>query len=389
MADPGVGEGESPSLKVAEPPLKPSWQESARRFLMHGVTFASTCVTAFLLLRASRHVLPSGSWHVGLALTALVGVIFLVIAIHELGHFLSARHSGQTVLRAQVGPFDFIAGRKRWRVRWRRATIRVDGYVMACADFSRPLRPQMLWMVAGGIAANLIAAVGFLNLAAVLPAPWSLVALAIAVYNTGIGLANAIPTQIALPSDGMNLLAWWRGIPDDHPDLLTSRITSASIAGHTADEVSEADLARLDAGPLPSQLLAHWIRFKAGQMRGEWAASADAARALDAFCETAPPEHAQHFADIRWMARVDGAFSQALADGRPDALRTLSFDKHAHWLSPFRWPRSQALLATFEGNISLRDRLLAESAWWAEDSVDGAVGVSEAFLRNLQLTVQE
>lgn len=87
-------------------------------------------------------------------------------------------------------------------------------------------------------------------------------------------------------------------------------------------------------------------------MRGEWAASADAGRAPEALCCNASPALAKRLTDLRWMARVDAAFSQALADGRPDELRLLNFDKGAHWLAPYRWPRPLALLAAFEGNIS-------------------------------------
>ncbi len=374
---PRAGEGASPPPEVSALWIQPPWRETLFRFLMHAVMLVSAAAAMWLLLRATGQVFPLGTLYILIAVFAMVGLLFLTTAIHEGGHFLAARHAGQTVVRAQLGPFEFIAGRSGWRARRRKAAMNVGGYVMACADYSRPWRPQMLWMMSGGIAANLVAALVFAALALSLPGPWSPLAWAIAVQNAGHGLANAFPTRIAMPSDGMQLLAWWRGIAEDHPDLIASRVTSASIAGHTADEVSDADLATLDDGPLPSQVLAQWIRLKAAQMRGEWAASADAGRALEALCGSASPDLTKRLADLRWMARVDAAFSQALADGRPDALRSLEFDEGPHWLCPYRWPRTQALLAAFEGNISLRDALLAESARWAEDSVDGAVGVSE------------
>lgn len=372
-----------PSAEFSELWTQPAWREKTARFLAHATTAAAMGVSTWLLLAGTETLPPGGFAGFVLALGVLVGVWFVTIAIHEGGHFVAARLVGMSVLRVQLGSLELIAGRSGWRMRWRRSAIRVGGFVIAVADHTRPWRPQMLPLMAGGIVANLLAAALFSSLAFVLTAPWSIICVAIAVINAGLGLVNAFPTRIALPSDGMQLLAWWRGIPETHPDLVTQRLTSASVAGSTADHVSDADLAVLDAGTLPSQLFAHWIRLKAAQLRGDWPASAQWGRVFERSATTASPDLAKRLADLRWMAWIETAFSDAMATGRPDALRELPYDPAADWMGPCRWLRVQALLAAFDGNNSHCDALLAKSARWAEDAVDRAVPVSEEKLRQV------
>src|SRR5579883_2268328 len=62
-------------------------------------------------------------------------VITLIVTIHELGHFLTARACGVAVDRFSIGFGRSIAAiRDKWGVEWRLAWLPLGGYVKFAGD---------------------------------------------------------------------------------------------------------------------------------------------------------------------------------------------------------------------------------------------------------------
>ena len=62
-------------------------------------------------------------------------VITLIVAIHELGHFLTARAFGVKVDRFSIGFGPTLAAvRDKWGVEWRLAWLPLGGYVRFAGD---------------------------------------------------------------------------------------------------------------------------------------------------------------------------------------------------------------------------------------------------------------
>ena len=62
-------------------------------------------------------------------------IITLIVTIHELGHFLTARAFGVAVDRFSVGFGPTLAAwRDKWGVEWRIAWLPIGGYVRFAAD---------------------------------------------------------------------------------------------------------------------------------------------------------------------------------------------------------------------------------------------------------------
>ncbi len=368
--------------------LQPPGREKFWRFCVNNTVAIAAAVAMWLMVDSFSRGIDAVLVNLMLACFSVAAFVFIAIAAHELGHFICARLAGMTVIRVQIGHLELLPSRRRWRFRWRKTVLKAGGFVIAVPDIAKPLRAQMLGMMAGGVLGNLATA-GLAFLAAVyLSGAASTAALAFAIFSVGYAVANCFPVRVSIPSDGMQFFAWLRHrIPDDHPELASLRLMRASLAGITADRVDENDVRDLETGLLPSRILAAWIRLKAAQMRSEWPAAVAHGQTFETLFASASPELAVQLADLHWMAQIETAFSQSLADARPDALRTLTKDDGPHWLAPYLWPRVQALLAAFDGNISAREALLAESKRWAEQSVDGAVGVGERVMREVVAAV--
>lgn len=323
---------------------------------------------------------------------ALVCLLILPsVLVHELGHYAGARLAGMTVLIVNVLGLELHPQRRGWRLRRsRRRLTGISGYVLASPSLSRPMRPQMLVLIAGGPAANfLIAAacgiVGWL----VFPGPEGRLLLAFATLNAGFCVVNLIPRQTPMPSDGLSLYTWLRGVDENAPDLAFTRILARSIAGQTADEIAGDELAALDSLPAQFPIIALWFRFKADQNRGDWQAAVAHADTLGALVKALDPAVRTAISEFLALFRMELAFSRAMLTGDGAWLENGRLTPKLLKSSPWLLPRCEALKATLRGDERRCAELLEVSRRHADNSVEAAVGRSEARLREYMATFRK
>ena len=103
------------------------------------------------------------SFGFGLAyLFGFIVVVFLLIAVHELGHLLAARVSDMNVSGFCVGPLRWIKEKGEWRFSLFN-DARVAGFVLALPKSSEFDRKQYMIFISGGPIASLIAALLILS----------------------------------------------------------------------------------------------------------------------------------------------------------------------------------------------------------------------------------
>lgn len=363
---------------------QPRWLVSLLGVLRFLIVLAASFLCSYLVL---RNLVVVGDLGILIALTALAIFLFAGIAIHELGHAWAARAAGMTLVRCGFFPWQGMRFRSGWRWRRRPRPYMPAAFVMAWPQPDRALAPQMMLFNAGGILANLASALALALFGAWLPPAIAGFLFGFAVVHLELAVTNALPIQGAYPSDGMNLLNWLRPGFERHPAAISARVLGRSVAGTTADKLPEDELAAMAQGGVGLQALHGWIVMKAAQNRGEWQRAAELGDQLDAAIAGMPALAAAAHADFRWIVGLETAFSKCLVAGSADALRQIPLNANANWFSPHLWPRCQALIAAFDGDTAKRDSLLAESQRHAEDSVDRALGVSEALTREAVLAV--
>jgi hypothetical protein len=375
-----VGMDES-SAVVACDPEHVLWSPSPRAnragrlcadAIVFGMTLASWWV-GFALLRDWPAVI---AFLAGAAL--LLSIVAVGVAIHEAGHALAAHRAGMTLMAVQVFNLRLEARRRGWSASWRKSPM--GSHVLAIHDLARPFRAQSMRHVSGGPLANAIACVAFAIAALLAPRPATTALALLAAWNGAICVANLVPFTRTLPTDGLQLLRWWRGIPDGHPALASTRAMAMSIAGVTADRLPAALTDRLARGSEHDRILARWIELKAHQNRGEWAGAAALADAVEKQFGALDAPVAKAYAELRELFDIEIAFSRALASGNAALLRATPLEKAA---GASRWIplRARGLLAAMAGDAAAVERLLAEAEREVEDGIDGASRISEATLR--------
>lgn len=309
------------------------------------------------------------------------------VAIHEAGHYLAARWQGMTVLRIDYFVWQIEIRRNGWKGRERPCPAPYVAAVTVVPDAHRSVRGPMLWVLAAGVLANGVSALALLLATPFVSPNTANVCIAFAWIHFGLGIGSLLPYRGTWDTDALQWLAWWRADLLQHPALARLRLLMASVAGVTADRANSADVAQLDSSDPAAAVLKLWIAMKACQNRGEWPQAAEAGRSLKACIAAVPATMTKQFAEIRWLAEAELAFSTALAESSVEPLRKLVVDRAADWSCPHLWPRCQALIAAFAGDTVTRDRLLAESQRHAENSLDRALGVSEVVMREAVLGV--
>jgi hypothetical protein len=241
------------------------------------------------------------------------------------------------------------------------------------------MREQMLKMLWGGPGANLAVAATMGAAAwAGMPHPGAWLCLAFGVMNLWLALANLVPRQKVLPSDGLALLQWWRDA--DAIDVRYLRLISLSAFGCTADRLPVDDIAALEAQPAPMPLIAMWYRLKALQHRGAWQAVAEQ-DALDPLLEAMDGASRTACADLAALLRTEIAFSAALARRDAAGLYEELLPKRTAWYAPWLPLRCEALRAVLAGDLPRCLRALARSKRHAENAVDRSLPLSEAMIR--------
>jgi len=147
----------------------------------------------------------------------------LVIGVHELGHLAGGKLRGMRFLLLVVGPFLFSRTPKG---------IRMHGLSVAMPDQSRPLRPQMLSMIAGGPIASLALAFAgvavFIGVGGLIGAHGILVA----VFSLLIFAVTALPGKMGgYMTDGRQFIDVWRGGQAVITRQRLTLITAQSLSG--------------------------------------------------------------------------------------------------------------------------------------------------------------
>lgn len=315
-------------------------------------------------------------------------ILFITVAIHEYGHVLGARWGRLTPMRMRVGRLDLLKQRRGWRVRLHRNRQPMYGFVIAYPQPGTPLRAAYIKMTVAGPSANLVAAAIFCGCGLAAGAGASEICLALAVMNLAIGVINLIPTAVKHPSDGLLLLGWWRGIPENEPGLVFTRLMGLSLEGMTADEYPEATMALLAQQPLPMRLTYEYLRLKASQDRGEWWVAEDVERELQNHLGALGPAMAHACEDLIALLRAEIVFSKMLVRGDSNELENSASRSIVEWFAPYLIPRIQALRAALAGNVQERDRQLRVSEIRVEQSLDRGLQISETRLRKAVLGVQ-
>lgn len=348
---------------------------------------------------AMRWLIMVAAWIVGTALCAVAlgnagRVVFLPIMmllplwlvallVHEGGHYAAARWAGMTVLRVRVGRMELAPQRRGWRFRYaKRQKLRLGGYVIAVHDPVRPIRRQSICMIAGGPAANLLAAM----LASVPGILWQsdvggALLLAFAVVNAATGLANLVPSSRELESDGLQLWRWRDRQREFGPGFAHARIVARMISGTTADQLPEDQLSVLDSQPTPMPIIAQWYRLKAQQHRGEWSAAADRQLVFDPLEQALSPELQAHLEDFLASIHAELAFCRAMRDRDGRHLSAAPVLEKTVWSLPSLRPRCLALQALLDGNATEGMRLLDEAHRYAGQSLDQSLVLSELLIR--------
>lgn len=319
---------------------------------------------------------------------SLVGIILLPIAsfaaalIHEFGHLKGAEWGQMIPVRMLVGNIDFKKVARGWKVRWHRSPLNLAGLVIAYATPDRSLRESSIKMTAGGPLANIAAAVFFFCIARYIEVgTLRLGFIGFAILNTAMGAINLLPTRKLFPSDGLQLLYWLRGFPEDDPSTTYTRLMGRSVCGTTAESLPDDEISALDSQPLPMPLVAIWLRLKASQNRGDWFQASGFENSLNQLLAQHEPAVVRQMDDNVVIMRAEIAFSKAMAAHEPSHVADIQLNSNARWFAPHLMPRLQAVAAKLAGDGDKAECYLRESEQQAEQSIDLALRASEALLR--------
>lgn len=131
----------------------------------------------------------------------------LVLAVHEAGHLLGGFRRGMRFLLYIVGPFQWSRTPSGIRFNWLFNLGTFGGLAAATPDPEKPLRPQLLSLIAGGPAASLMLAVLAFALFTALDGRSGAHVLIIGLLSLFIFLVTAIPSRIGgFMSDGKQFL---------------------------------------------------------------------------------------------------------------------------------------------------------------------------------------
>jgi Zn-dependent protease len=369
----------SSEIESTPPLVLPTWAQSLLEVL-HVMVLGAGWLCAIVGCVALMH-----GYSVSLEVLGwmLVPVVWIVsVCIHEYGHVLGARAAGMTPYLMHIGPLQMWALNRGWRVRLRRTRRGYSGLVMAHMNPYAGLRRQELTMTAAGPGANLIAAVIAALSALLVEQPEvNAFLLGVAGFNLAIAIANLLPRRGTFASDGMRILEWWKGINEDAPQFLIPRLDGYSVKGVTADNLPADLLTRLRSQPSPFLLCHSWYFLKGLQNRHEWAQVLEHEALLEERIAGLPTELKASFGDLVGMMRCEIAFSKVMAGQSLDHAIDHELGSELDWTNPSLRPRCRALMAVRQGDDELARSLLRTSERYVSRSIDRALHLSEARIR--------
>lgn len=343
------------------------------RGLLIGLRYAVYCVAVGLCGSA---LTSAGRPFTALALAALL--VGINVVVHECGHFLAARRMGLRVMQWRLGPFELIARRRGFRLRWHRAAKGTPvGFVHAVPPPQAPMRRAFLVTVAAGPLADFAAAVIVAGAGLLLPGAVAGPAFAFVLISLNSVLVNLYP----LPgegNDGALLRFWWRHRDEQVPGLAGMRLLALTVDGTTADRLPAEELQALET---TAPWSVAWYRAKAAQLCGDWAAARQEWQWLADWFDRLAPAQRDRLRDFRHQALAEQAFTLALAARDPAPLRVPHLlPADVVWRLPSLHARCAALQAALDGDASACTRWLDLAQRHAEDDADRALASAEARL---------
>lgn len=316
-----------------------------------------------------------------LSMILSAGLVLVALAVHEGGHYLGARFNAMPVLLMRVAALEIQVRRRGWQVRWspQLKSRRLGGFVMAAANPRRPLRRQMLWMVAMGPVFNLLVGLTCLGVAGLGQGLVAAVALAFAVINLSMALANLLPTLSVHASDGALLIAWWRHRDDQADALAPMRLLALTAAGVPSEQLPAADIALLAQGPMPQPLLAFDYRLGALLNQGDWQAALQLEPELEAVLQS----HRQSLTGMSTLItllRIELGFLRACQQQDASCLWNDGMDRDIDWFAPWLRPRCEALRAFLRGDRQQGEVHLQRALQASDNCVLRSQQPSEALL---------
>lgn len=168
--------------------------------------------------------------------------VFLVLAIHEVGHLLGGWFAGFRALLLVVGPVKLERRRDGWAVGFNRVPALWGGLAASAPTDTSDLQRRTLRMVVGGPLTSL--AVGALGVllwwllplrppSADSPAEFASLGLVLlAVGSLGIGVVTLVPaTTSGFPTDGAQILRQLRGGPEAKAHAALQALVGLSLGG--------------------------------------------------------------------------------------------------------------------------------------------------------------
>ncbi|MCS7024055.1 MAG: hypothetical protein NZV14_04605 [Bryobacteraceae bacterium] len=199
------------------------------------------------------------------ALAWLPVVLFLVIAIHEVGHLLGGMWFGLRFCLLAVGPLLVLREQNRIRIKFNRAFSLWGGLAAALPERFQNLERAMLAFTAGGPLASLLAAVALWQAPGVAARLASLCSLL-------IGCVTLVPLRSSgFVSDGGRILMFLRQAEQAKRWSALALLSSYSLAMVRPREWPEEVIQQARAVPdgSPDDLAAAWLEHKAALDRGE------------------------------------------------------------------------------------------------------------------------
>ena len=143
-----------PFFDLEEAPPKPPGSWPAR---LIGVIIG--VVISAILILADQNRLPQWHWPAFNGLL-LFPALYVVFALHEIGHFVAGKLVGLDAGGISVGPLAFAKSGKNWRFRFDWRTCIIGGFFTPLTTVDvPPLR--YVWLVAGGPLASIVLTVLF------------------------------------------------------------------------------------------------------------------------------------------------------------------------------------------------------------------------------------
>lgn len=280
---------------------------------------------------------------------ALVAVLWITIAVHELGHLLAGLWQGNRFALYAVGPLLVVREGERVRIRFNRNISLWGGIAgtmpLPTAEAARALANFQRVVIAGPLASLLLAGFGAL-VASTTDGATRLLAFTAALTSGLIALVTLVPLRTGgFHSDGARWLMLRRGgVEAERWAALSTLGALAMHAVSPAEWPSEvvARAERLADDSLDGTLL-HQMLHGAALLRGDGSAAARHMAALRTGGEAMP-------STIRQLIALDSAWYAAMVEG--DAARARAdFEegKRAAFASPRTRQRVEAAVLLAEG----------------------------------------